>query len=53
MVILIIAPVLNLYTILYSLNTKTLHITHLNLINNQWRILALLSLSISTIIKLI
>ena len=48
---LITAPVLNLQAIPYNLNTKTLYITRLHLINNQQRILALLFLSISIIIK--
>ena len=51
MVALIAAPVSNLYTILYSLDAKTLHITRLHLIDNQWRILALLFLSISAMTK--
>ena len=51
MVALIITPVSNPQAILYSSDTKTLHITRLHLINNQQRILALLSLSTSIIIK--
>ena len=51
MVALITAPVSNLWVILYSLDTKTLCVTHLYLINDQWRMLALLFLSISVIIK--
>ena len=50
-VALIAAPVSNLWAILYSLDTKTLCVTHLHLINDQQRMLALLSLSISVIIK--
>ena len=49
-VILITALVSNLWAILYSLNAKILYITHLHLINNQQRILALF-LSISTTTK--
>ena len=50
---LIITLVLNLQTILYTLVTKTLYITYLYLIDNQQKILALLFLFISIIIKLI
>ncbi len=50
-VALIAALVSNLQAILYSLDTKTLCVTCLHLIDNQWRILALLFLSISVIIK--
>ena len=51
MVALITALVSNPQAIPYSSDAKTLHITHLHLINNQWRMLALLSLSISIMIK--
>jgi len=51
MVALIAALVLNPWAILYNLDAKTLCVTRLHLIDNQWRILALLSLSISIIIK--
>jgi hypothetical protein len=51
MITLITAPVSNLWAIPYSLNTKTLHITRLHLMDDQWRILALLSLSTSVITK--
>jgi hypothetical protein len=50
---LIAAPILNPYTILYSSNAKTLCMTLLHLIDNQWIMLALLSLSTSMITKLI
>ena len=51
MVALITAPVLNPWAIPYSSDAKTLRVTHLHLINNQWRILALLFLSVSAITK--
>jgi len=51
MVALIAAPVLNPWAIPYSLDAKTLCVTRLHLIDDQWRILALLSLSISVITK--
>ena len=51
MVALITVLVLNLWAILYNLNAKTLYITCLHLIDNQWTILTLLFLSVSTIIK--
>ena len=51
MVALITVLVLNLWAILYNSNTKTLYITCLHLIDNQWTILTLLFLSVSTIIK--
>ena len=50
-VALIIALVLNPQAILYNSDAKTLRITRLYLIDNQQRILALLSLSISVITK--
>ena len=53
MVTLIVALVLNLWAILYSLDAKTLHVTCLYLIDDQWRILALLSLSANIMTKLI
>ena len=52
-VTLIAALVLNLWAILYNLDAKTLCITCLYLIDDQWTILALLFLSVSAIIKLI
>src|SRR6266700_3345016 len=51
MVALITAPVSNPWAILYSSDAKTLRVTCLHLMDNQWRMLALLSLFISVIIK--
>ena len=51
MVALIVAPVSNPWAIPYSLDAKTLHVTRLHLIDDQWRMLALLSLSVNVIIK--
>jgi len=51
MVTLIIALVSNPWAILYSLDAKTLCVTCLYLIDNQWRILALLSLFVSVMTK--
>ena len=51
MVALITTLVLNLWAILYSSDAKTFYITYLHLMDDQWRMLALLSLSISVMIK--
>src|SRR5438045_3640618 len=50
-VILIAAAVLNPWAIPYSSDARMLRVTHLHLIDDQWSMLALLSLSASTITK--
>ena len=51
MVALIAAPVSNPWAIPYSSDAKTLRVTRLHLIDDQWTILALLFLSVSAITK--